>query len=99
MSAICTTGGIINMNKSQFIEKYAVEMKVTKKEAEVAFNAFEKVVKDTLKSGEDIKIIGFTEWTVKEKPEHEGRNPRTKETITVPAKTVAKAKVSQAILK
>jgi DNA-binding protein HU-beta len=86
------------MNKSQFIDKYAEKLG-TKKEAEVAFNAFVEVVKETLKSGEDIKIVGFTDWTVQDKPAHEARNPKTKETIMVEAKTVAKAKASKSILK
>ena len=87
------------MNKSGLVEAYAKELNTTKVEAERNLDAFIKVIKDTLKSGEDIKLVGFTDWLVQEKPAHEAKNPKTGEKVQVEAKTVVKAKASKTILK
>ena len=51
-------------------------------------NAFIDTVGSTLKSGDKIQLVGFGTFETRERAAREGRNPRTKETITIPASTV-----------
>ena len=87
------------MNKVELIESYAKELNTTKVEAERNLNAFIKVIKDSLKAGEDVKLVGFVDFSVKDVEAHEARNPKTGEIVQVEAKTVVKAKASKTILK
>jgi nucleoid DNA-binding protein len=73
------------MNKAQLIE--AVTKKVcTKKEAQQAVEALLETIKDSLKKKEPVTISGFGTFRVKETKPRTGRNPKTGETIQIPAK-------------
>ena len=76
------------MNKAELITKIAESGKMTKKEAEVALNAFKDSVMGALAEGEKVQLVGFGTFEVRERAAREGRNPRTKETINIPASTV-----------
>lgn len=80
------------MNKSEFIAKLAKEYAWDKSRAELALDGVVKVIKETLAAGEDITLVGFGTFTVAAKPERQGRNPKTGETITIPATKVPKFK-------
>ncbi len=80
------------MNKTEFIDAIAKEANVTKVEARKTVDAFVSVVGKTLKKGDKITLVGFGTFSVLSKPARKGRNPRTKEVITIPAKKVAKFK-------
>ena len=69
----------------------------TKVQAEEIVNTmFDKII-DTLKKGEDVEVAGFGKFVVADRAAREARNPRTGETIQVPAHRVAKFKVSKAL--
>ena len=65
------------MNKTEFIERVAQEADVSTSEAQRYFDAFEQVVIETLKGGEEVRITGFGKFSVKERKAREGRNPQT----------------------
>ena len=46
------------------------------------------VVVERLEAGEDVLITGFGRWSVREKGERVGRNPKTGETVTISARRV-----------
>lgn len=73
------------MTKVELIAKVAAEADMTKKDAEKAVNAVFTAIADTLKDGEKVAVSGFGTFEVKERAEHAGRNPRTKEAIVIPA--------------
>ncbi|MDL2224627.1 HU family DNA-binding protein [Eubacteriales bacterium OttesenSCG-928-M02] len=73
------------MNKTQFIAAVAEKSGMSKKDADVAVNAFIDVVADTLKKGEKVQIIGFGNFEVRNRPERKGINPATKQPITIAA--------------
>ena len=50
-----------------------------------------------LKEGAGVKVAGFGNFVVKERKERKGRNPLTKEEITIPATTVIAFKASKAL--
>lgn len=76
------------MNKSDLIAKIAEHGNMPKKDAEVALNAFKSAVMDALENGEKVQLVGFGTFEVRERAAREGRNPRTKETIQIPASKV-----------
>ena len=74
-----------NMNKTQLIDIVAEKSGLKKKEAEVAVNAMVEAIVAAMKEGEKVQIVGFGTFEVKERAERNGRNPKTGESITVPA--------------
>ena len=73
------------MNKAQLIEKVA-EKTCTKKEAQMAVETLLEAIKNSLKNNESVTIAGFGTFKVKERKARTARNPKTGETIQVPAK-------------
>ena len=76
------------MNKAELITSMAEKSQLTKKDAESALKVFIDSVQEALESGEKVQLIGFGTFETRERAAREGRNPRTKETITIPASTV-----------
>lgn len=78
------------MNKSEMIDAIAKQAGLSKTDAAKALNAFTEVVKDALKDGDTITLVGFGTFKVAERAERQGLNPRTKQPITIPAAKVPK---------
>ena len=76
------------MNKAEFVNAMAEQTGLSKKDSEAAINAFVNIVSDELVKKEKVSLIGFGTFETRERAAREGRNPRTKETITIPASTV-----------
>ncbi|MCF7917288.1 MAG: HU family DNA-binding protein [Candidatus Omnitrophica bacterium] len=73
------------MNKGQLIEKVA-EQTATKKEAQDLVEGIIDTLKGSLAKGDDVAISGFGNFKVKKTKARTGRNPKTGETIQIPAK-------------
>ena len=73
------------MNKTQLIAAVAEAASISKKDAETAVSAVIASITNSLAAGEKVQIAGFGSFKVKERAERVGRNPKTKETITIPA--------------
>ncbi len=84
------------MNKSELVAVMAEKSGLTKKDAEKALNAFFDGVIDALKGGDKVQLIGFGSFEVKTRAERKGRNPQTKQEITIPASKVPAFKVGKA---
>ena len=56
--------------------------------AQKHFEAFEEVVTEALKAGEEVQITGFGKFSVKERRAREGRNPQTGENMKIAAQKV-----------
>jgi len=76
------------MTKAELIEKMASDARITKAAAGRSLNSFLKSVKDSLKQNKKFTIAGFGTFLVSKRKERKGRNPRTGETITIPARRV-----------
>lgn len=83
------------MNKSELVERLADRAKITKKRAEQVVNLVFDQMAQALKRGERIEIRGFGSFTSKSYDAYTGRNPRTGETIHVPAKRLPFFKVGK----
>jgi DNA-binding protein HU-beta len=77
------------MKKKELIERIAEEAGVPKSEAQKHFKAFEEVVTEALKAGEEVQITGFGKFSVKERKAKEGRNPRTGQKMKIAAQKVS----------
>ena len=67
------------------------------KDAEKALKAFTDVVTEELKKGGKVQLVGFGTFEVSERAAREGRNPQTKETITIAASKAPKFKAGKAL--
>ncbi len=76
------------MNKTELIERIAQEAGVSPGEAQKHFGAFESVVTEALKGGEEVQITGFGKFSVKERKAREGRNPQSGEKMKIAASKV-----------
>src|SRR3712207_7500287 len=56
--------------------------------SDLHFEAFEQVVTEALKGGEEVRITGFGKFSVRERKAREGRNPQTGEKMKIPASKV-----------
>lgn len=68
------------------------------KDCKNAIDALVNVIKNNLKNGEQIQIIGFGTFYTSERSERIGINLQTRNTMVIPAKKVAKWKPSKNIL-
>lgn len=85
------------MNKTELVAAIAEKTDLTKKDAEKAVKAFTDVVAEELKKGEKIQLVGFGTFEVAERPEREGRNPKTGETMKIAASKAPKFKAGQGL--
>lgn len=85
------------MNKTELVAAIAEKTDLSKKDAEKALKAFTDVVAEELAKGEKIQLVGFGTFEVSERAAREGRNPRSGETMTIPASKAPKFKVGKAL--
>ena len=85
------------MNKSELISSMAEKSKLTKQDTETFLNAFIESVKETLEKKEKVQLIGFGTFETRNRAARIGRNPRTKEEISIPESTVPVFKARKAL--
>lgn len=78
-----------DMTKSNLVEQVAGSTGHSKKEAEQLVDAVLSHIAGSLAKGEKIDLRGFGSFQVSSKAERQGRNPKTGEAITIPARKVA----------
>lgn len=83
------------MNKTELVDAIAAKTELSKKDAEKALKAFVDVVTEELKKGEKIQLVGFGTFEVSERAARTGRNPRTKEEMTIAASKAPKFKAGK----
>ena len=85
------------MNKSELINAVAVSDEVSKKEAEAVITAALDAITAALKEGDKVQLVGFGSFEVKKRAARVGRNPKTKESIEIPASVVPVFKAGKAL--
>ena len=85
------------MNKTELIAAVAEKAELSKKDAEKAVKAFTDAVAEELVNGGKVQLVGFGTFEGVERPAREGRNPKTKETITIAASRTPKFKAGKAL--
>ncbi|MBD3182082.1 integration host factor subunit alpha [Candidatus Poribacteria bacterium] len=76
------------MTKADLASAVADQMDITKKQAEESVNAIIASIRDALAEGDDVRLVGFGTFSVKQRKARTGRNPRTGEELKIPAKKV-----------
>jgi DNA-binding protein HU-beta len=73
------------MNKQELVAAVAEQSDLTHAAAERVLNAFREAVSEALSKGEEVSMVGFGSFTVKERAARAGRNPLTGEAIAIAA--------------
>ncbi len=76
------------MNKSQLIDTIAASADISKAAAGRALDAFTDAVTSALKVGDQVALVGFGTFSVRERAARSGRNPQTGETTQIAASNV-----------
>jgi integration host factor subunit alpha len=85
------------ITKADLVEAVHQKMGFSKKESsEIVERVFE-TMKHTLEGGDGLKISGFGKFDVRRKNARRGRNPKTEDTLIIPARTVVTFKASQVL--
>lgn len=85
------------MNKTELIAAVAAKTGLTKKDAEKVVNATIDSITESLVNGDKVNVSGFGIFEVKAREARVGRNPRTKETIQIPATKLPAFKASKTL--
>lgn len=83
------------MNKTDFIRQVAEKSGQSNNAAGSVVDAAIKTIIETVKSGDKITIPGFATFDRSERKARTAKNPRTGETVQVPARKVMRVKVSK----
>lgn len=74
------------MNKTELIEKVATETGETKAQTQRIIESTLGTIEESLSAGEDVAVTGFGTWKVRHQGARTGRNPRTGQTMLIPAR-------------
>ncbi|KAF0221124.1 MAG: integration host factor subunit [Geobacteraceae bacterium] len=85
------------MTKADLVEHIHTRTSIAKKDSFDIVDSVFSIMKDTLESGENIKIAGFGNFEVKQKKERKGRNPQTGEDITIEERRIITFKPSMVL--
>jgi integration host factor subunit alpha len=85
------------MNKKDIVAAIHARVGFSKRETAAIVDKALELLKTTLAEGDSVMISAFGKFSVREKKAHEGRNPKTGETITLPARKVVTFKVSRVL--
>ena len=85
------------MNKTELVAAVAAKTELTKKDAEKAVAAVLETVAETLAAGEKVALVGFGTFETREREARTAKNPRTGETVEVPASRVPAFKAGQGL--
>ena len=86
------------MNKNELISSIASETGLTKSDAAKAVDAFVASISSALKSGDEVRLVGFGTFAVSKRSATTGRNPRTGATIKIPARNQPKFKAGKVLV-
>ncbi|MEH6550874.1 MAG: HU family DNA-binding protein [Pseudomonadales bacterium] len=85
------------MNKSELIDAIATAADLSKADAGRALDATLETITGALKDSEQVALVGFGTFAVKQRAARTGRNPRTGEEIQIKAANVPGFKAGKAL--
>lgn len=80
------------MNKTELVNAIAEKSGLSKVDAKKALDATIEAMGEALAKNDKIALVGFGTFSIVEKAARKGINPRTKETINIPARKTVKFK-------
>jgi integration host factor subunit alpha len=85
------------MTKLEIVTNLYEKLGFSKRECANIVDRFFEIIKETLASGENVKISGFGNFVVKEKKARRGRNPQTGDEIEISKRKVLNFRISQVL--
>ena len=85
------------MNKNELVAKVANQSGLSKKDAEKALAAVIDTITAALVAGDKVQLVGFGTFETKQREARTGRNPRSGETIEIPAASLPAFKAGKAL--
>ena len=85
------------MTKAELVSAIADKAGLNKTQAREALEAFLNSVTDTLKSGEEVRLVGFGSFMPVDRPAGMARNPRTGASVKRPASKTARFRIGEGL--
>ena len=85
------------MNKNDLVAQVSANADLTKADSAKAVDAVFDTIADSLKGGQEVRLVGFGTFSVANRRASMGRNPRTGEPIQIPASRQAKFKAGKGL--
>jgi DNA-binding protein HU-beta len=76
------------MNKGELVDKVAEKAGISKKQADAVITAAVEAIQEAVANGDKVTLVGFGSFEPRERQAREGRNPKTGETMQIPASRV-----------
>ena len=76
------------MTKAELVEKVADKIQLTQKQTETVVNILLNSITEALSEGDKVELRGFGSFRIRNRNPREGRNPKTGDTVQIPAKRV-----------
>lgn len=87
----------MKLGKAELVAKIAESAGLTKVQADKALTAVVETIKDTLKEGGSVSLVGFGTFMVAERQARKGHNPSTGQEIEIPAGKTPKFKAGKGL--
>jgi len=85
------------MTKAELIADIMKRSGLSRTQAKAGLDAFTDSVTDALRRGEEVRLVGFGNFTPVLRAAGVGRNPRTGETVALPASKTARFRIGDAL--
>ena len=84
------------MTKAELVDQVAATVQLSKHQTDAVITQFLQAIMETLQAGETVELRGFGRFRLRHRQPRAGRNPRTGDTVQIPAKTVPAFTVGKA---
>ena len=85
----------VTLTKAELADLLFEKVGLNKREAKDMVEAFFEEIRTTLEEGDSVKLSGFGNFQLRDKPQRPGRNPKTGEEIPISARRVVTFHASQ----
>jgi DNA-binding protein HU-beta len=85
------------MNKADLVNSMSEQTGLTKTKSNQIIDIITTTIANALADGDKVTLVGFGTFTTSSREARKGRNPKTGETIDIPAKRVAKFKAGSGL--
>ncbi len=83
------------MTKAELVARIAAQLQLPQKQTDVLLTVFLTSIIEALQRGEPVELRGFGSFRFRDRLPHAGRNPKTGESVSIPAKRVPFFKVGK----
>lgn len=85
------------MNKKQLISEVAAKTKLPKGVVEKSINIALQTIAENVTAGENVSLLGFGSFSLRERQSRNGFNPQTKKAVVIPSRKVIRFKASNTL--